>query len=89
MLVEPEPDGVLVSVVDTGAGLPPESLRRIFDRLWRGEGARTAGSGGAGLGLAIARALVEAHGGKIWAENPPGGGARISFTLPAATRVAA
>jgi signal transduction histidine kinase len=81
VLVEPARDEVLVSVEDSGEGIAPEVLRRVFDRFWRADPARSAG--GSGLGLAIARGLIEAHGGRIWAENRPGGGARVSFTLPA------
>jgi signal transduction histidine kinase len=82
VLVEPASDEVRVSVEDSGEGIEPEVLRRVFDRFWRGDPARSAG--GSGLGLAIARGLVEAQGGRIWAENRPSGGARVSFTLPAA-----
>jgi signal transduction histidine kinase len=75
---------VVVTVEDTGNGLSPQTLQRMFDRFWRADGARRRDGGGAGLGLAIAQGLVEHHGGRIWAENRAGGGARVSFTLPAA-----
>ena len=54
----------------------------MFERFWREDQARTSGEAGAGLGLAIARGLVEAHGGRIWAEARPEGGTRVAFTLP-------
>jgi signal transduction histidine kinase len=82
VVVAAAPDEVRVSVEDTGAGVAPETARRMFDRFWRADVARPAG--GSGLGLAIARGLIEAHGGRIWAENRDEGGARVSFTLPAA-----
>jgi signal transduction histidine kinase len=71
-----------VSVEDTGVGLTDEAQRRMFERFWRGDAARSSGS--AGLGLAIARGFIEAQGGRIWAENRPEGGARFAFTLPIA-----
>jgi len=79
--VESTSDEVQVAVEDTGDGLGSEARERMFDRFWRGDRSRT--TPGAGLGLAIARGLVEAHGGRIWAEEREGGGARVCFTLPA------
>jgi signal transduction histidine kinase len=79
--VEPASNHVRVSVEDSGEGIAPEAMRRVFDRFWRADPARPPGR--SGLGLAIARGLIEAHGGRIWAENRPTGGARVSFTLPA------
>jgi signal transduction histidine kinase len=75
-----------VSVEDTGAGLSPEAQQRMFERFWRADVSRARVGGGAGLGLAIAQGLVEAQGGRIWAENRPAGGARFAFTLPIAER---
>jgi signal transduction histidine kinase len=82
VLVTPLSDEVQVTVEDSGEGIDADAESRMFERFWRGDRARS--SRGAGLGLAIARGLVEAHGGRIWAESRPGGGARVSFTLPAA-----
>ncbi len=76
------PERVKVSVCDTGPGLNPEDLARVFERFYRSD--RSRAGGGAGLGLPIAKALVEAHGGRIWAENVAGGGACFRFTLPTA-----
>jgi len=71
-----------ISVTDTGPGIPPAALPRLFDRFYRVDVSRQLATGGSGLGLAIVRAIIEAHGGTIWAENSPQGGARIVFTLP-------
>jgi signal transduction histidine kinase len=74
--------GVRFEVSDEGTGVPADDLERIFDRFYRVNGARTSGSGGAGLGLAIARSIVELHGGSIKAEPCQPSGCRIVFDLP-------
>jgi two-component system sensor histidine kinase KdpD len=71
---------VLIEVADRGPGLPPGEERQIFEKFHRAEAVSTVR--GAGLGLAICRGIVRAHGGRIWAENRPGGGVSIRFTLP-------
>ncbi len=76
-------DLVTVTVEDSGPGFSEDDIPRLFEQFYRGEHARTRATGGAGLGLAIARGVVEAHDGRIWAENLPGGGARVGFELPA------
>ncbi|HEY66317.1 MAG TPA: HAMP domain-containing protein [Caldilineae bacterium] len=75
---------VMVSVEDTGSGIAPEDLPYVFERFWRADRSRARDSGGAGLGLAIARHLVEAHGGRIGVESRAGEGAKFWFTLPVA-----
>ncbi len=71
-----------LAVADNGPGIPPEDLPHLFERFYRGDRARTRASGGSGLGLAIAKQWVEAHGGRIWAENLPEGGAKFTVRLP-------
>ncbi|TMK98871.1 MAG: HAMP domain-containing histidine kinase [Actinobacteria bacterium] len=80
------PGELEVSVEDTGVGLSSEAQGRAFERFWRADASRARTNGGAGMGLAIARGFVEAQGGRMWAENRPGGGARFAFTLPIAER---
>jgi len=69
-----------VEVADTGPGVPEADRERIFEKFTRREGARP--DGGVGLGLAICRAIARIHGGRIWVEEAPGGGAAFRFTLP-------
>jgi signal transduction histidine kinase len=84
VVVTAREQAVTVAVEDSGAGIPAGSEERMFERFWRADPARA--SNGSGLGLAIAQGLVEAQGGRIWAENTAEGGARIAFTLQVAPR---
>ena len=78
---EPVADGVEIEVADSGEGIAPEERERVFTAFYRGDAART--SGGAGLGLAVSRAIVEAHGGRIWLADSSEG-TRVRFSLPVA-----
>jgi histidine kinase len=81
--VEPAGNEARFSVKDTGVGIPPEHIPHIFDRFYRVDKSRSRARGGSGIGLTIAKHLVEAHGGKIWAESEGGGkGSAFIFTLP-------
>ena len=75
-------DDVRFSVVDDGPGIPPADLPHIFTPLYRGDSSRNRRTGGAGLGLAIARRLIRAHGGELTAANAPDGGALFLAWLP-------
>lgn len=77
--VRRDPDAVCLSIADTGPGIPAEQLPFIFERYWQG---RRESSTGVGLGLSIAKGLIEAHGGRIWVDSTPGEGTTFSFTLP-------
>ncbi len=73
---------VMVSVIDNGVGIPAEELPFVFERFYRADKSRARATGGSGLGLAIVKQLVEAHGGRVWAESEVGVGSKFSFTLP-------
>ncbi len=76
-------EGVQVEVADTGEGIRADDLPRVFEQFYRGEKSRSQATGGAGLGLAIAKGIVEAHAGRIWIDSSPGQGTRFYFVLPA------
>jgi signal transduction histidine kinase len=76
---------VIIKVMDKGVGIPAEELPRVFERFYRVDPSRSRDTGGAGLGLAIVRQLVAAHGGRVWAESAPGAGSTFTFTLPASS----
>jgi signal transduction histidine kinase len=77
-----EPQQVVVSVSDEGPGIAAPDLPRVFDRFYRADSEATKRAKGAGLGLYLAKAVVEAHGGRIWAKSTPGKGTTFSFSLP-------
>jgi signal transduction histidine kinase len=77
----PRDHEVVFRVADTGSGIAPENLPRVFDRFWQ---ASRTGRIGAGLGLQIAKGIVEAHGGRIWVESAAGSGSTFFFTIPTA-----
>jgi histidine kinase len=81
-----EGNHVQVSVIDNGMGISPEHIPHVFDRFYRVDRSRSrANGGGSGIGLTVSKSLVEAHGGRIWAESPgEGRGSNFTFTLPVA-----
>ncbi|MFN2564297.1 MAG: sensor histidine kinase, partial [Gemmatimonadaceae bacterium] len=81
--VTSDADGVRFSVADSGPGIAPAELPHLFDRFWQ---ARKTAHLGAGLGLAIAKGIAEAHGGRVWAESELGRGSTFYFSLPHSDR---
>jgi signal transduction histidine kinase len=82
IVVEDGGDVIQVTVADTGIGIPLDKLDRIFDRFYQVDGSATRRFGGAGLGLAIVRRIIEAHAGRIWVESQMGKGSSFIFQLP-------
>jgi signal transduction histidine kinase len=85
---EEDPDAVRITVRDTGIGMAPDQLGRVFEAFYQVDAGPTRAHGGAGLGLSIVRNLVVAHGGEVWAESEPGQGTAVHFTLPVASAAA-
>ncbi|NJN96347.1 MAG: sensor histidine kinase [Anaerolineales bacterium] len=82
--VSEQTDAVWIQVTDTGVGIAREELPFVFQQFYRGADSRPPEKRGMGLGLAICREIITAHGGQIWVENNPDRGARFTFTLPKA-----
>lgn len=77
-------NSAIVTVADTGIGIPQSDQSRIFERFYRVDVTRSREAGGTGLGLAIAKHIVEAHGGQIWVDSVVGEGSKFHFSLPLA-----
>ena len=78
---------IVVEVADTGEGIPAAELPHVFERFHRVDRSRTRATGGAGLGLAVVKQIVEAHGGTVWVSSTPGAGSVFGFALPEASTV--
>ena len=74
-------DFVKFVITDNGAGIAPEDIPKIFDRFYRTDASRNSGTGGSGIGLSIAKKIIEDHGGKIWASSRQGEGTTFTFIL--------
>jgi signal transduction histidine kinase len=83
---EAKDSNVLVQVTDFGIGIPDEAMDQLFERFYQGDGSITRTYGGSGLGLYIAKQIIEAHGGSIWAESKPGKGTTLFFIIPRASK---
>ena len=80
----PDAGRAVLEVRDTGIGIAPEDVPRVFTRFWRGEKSRSRATGGAGIGLSIVKELVQAHGGDVTVESTPGEGSAFTVRLPLA-----
>ena len=84
MTTRRENDFAILMFADSGPGISPEDLPRIFERFYRADPARAGTTGGTGLGLAICKAIVDAHGGSIEVTSPPGQGTTFALRIPVA-----